>query len=85
MARGGHPGKGCWIDIMRRRSSIWLLLVLATTAPSAPAAEPEARTIFWNQLQPVVEFEDPFEKLDTNQLIDLSILARVEDLEERGY
>ena len=68
---------------MRRRSLIWLTLLVATTSQWSPAAEPEARTLSWNQLQPVIEFEDPFEKLDPNQLIDLSILARVEDLEKR--
>lgn len=59
------------------------MLLIATAAPSPLQAEEKVRTVSWDQLQPRIEFEDPFEKLDPNQLIDLSILARVQDLEER--
>lgn len=60
-----------------------LTLLLATTPSWSSAVEQKVRTISWNQLQPVIEFEDPFEKLAPNQLIDLGVLARVEDLEQR--
>ncbi len=65
-------------------SPLFFLGLLIATATAGPlAALPEARTVSWQQLQPQTEFEDPYEKLDANQLIDLSILARVQDLEER--
>ena len=42
------------------RRAVSLAVLVATTATVAIAGEPEARTISWQQLQPVVEFEDPF-------------------------
>ncbi len=69
------------MNLMKRFCSIGAMLLIATASPLH--AEQKARTISWQQLQPVVEFEDPFEQLTAEQLIDLSILARVAELEKR--
>ena len=67
---------------MKRSPSICLGFFIAIAIAGPLEAEAEVRTVSWQQLQPQAEFEDPYEKLDANQLIDLSILARVEDLEK---
>lgn len=67
------------MNTIKRFCSIGLMLIFA----SSLYAQNEARTISWRQLQPVVEFDDPFEQLTPDQFIDLSILARVAELEKR--
>jgi hypothetical protein len=41
------------------------------------------RKVNWDDLKATVEFEDPFEKLTEEQLMDLGIIARVQSLEKR--
>jgi hypothetical protein len=43
----------------------------------------ELRKVSWDDLKAVFEFEDPFEKLTEEQLMDLGIIARVQSLEKR--
>ncbi len=70
------------MNSMKRFCSTGLMLLFATGFASSLHAQQKARTISWRQLQPVVEFEDPFEQLTPDQFIDLSILARVAELEK---
>ncbi len=60
------------------------LLVLCLTATSAiAAAQPAPRQIGWADLTVRVEFEDPFEDLTPEQLMHLSIYARVTGMQEQ--
>ena len=45
--------------------------------------EKKPRKVAWDDLKATFEFEDPFEKLTEEQLMDLGIIARVESLEKR--
>lgn len=64
-----------------------LLLVGALIGPlSAEDAKEDAkeiRKVSWEDLKAVFEFEDPFEALREEQLMDLGIIARVDSLEKR--
>jgi hypothetical protein len=44
----------------------------------------DARQLGWEDLTIKVEFEDPFEKLTSEQLMELSIYARIQMLEKAG-
>jgi len=41
------------------------------------------RSVAWDDLKATFEFDDPFEKLTEEQLMDLGVIARVQSLEER--
>ena len=67
-----------------------LLLVGALLAPLAAedvkkesTGTQELRKVSWDDLKAVFEFEDPFEKLTEEQLMDLGVIARVQSLEKR--
>lgn len=63
-----------------------LILVIASiwaVAVGIAAAADEPRDISWDDLKAAVKFEDPFEKLTEEQLLDLGIIARVQSLEAR--
>jgi hypothetical protein len=47
-----------------------------------PLQGQEAQRINWPDLAPVVEFEDPFEALPSNQLQSLSIVARIQEMQK---
>lgn len=55
-------------------------LLLAGAATASPAKE-----LGWQDLTIKVEFEDPFEKLDRGQLMDLSIYARIQRMMDSGF
>jgi hypothetical protein len=44
----------------------------------------DTRQLGWEDLTVTVEFEDPFEKLTSEQLMELSIFARIQMLEKAG-
>lgn len=69
-------------DFMNQSVTILLLLVQTAICPWLFGSETEPQTVPWDELQPDFKFNDPFEALEPEQLIDLSILARVEDLEK---
>jgi hypothetical protein len=60
-----------------------ILSILLITSLLA-IAEP-VRELGWTDLTVEVEFEDPFEKLDRDQLMNLSIYARIQRMIEAGY
>lgn len=66
-----------------------LLLGAGLQAPLGAEEEKEAapvqdpRKVGWDDLKATFEFEDPFEKLTEEQLMDLGVIARVESLEKR--
>ena len=43
-----------------------------------------ARDVLWTDLKAEFTFEDPFEELEEEQLLDLGIIARVQSLEKRS-
>ena len=45
----------------------------------------EARELGWQDLTIKVEFEDPFEQLEYDQLMNLSIYARIQRMMQNGY
>jgi hypothetical protein len=66
-----------------------LLLGLGALSPSGaeevkvPAGKDAVRKVSWDDLKADFEFEDPFEKLSEQQLMDLGVIARVQSLSER--
>ena len=60
-----------------------ILSILLITSLLA-IAEP-VRELGWTDLTVEVEFEDPFEKLDRDQLMNLSIYARIQRMSEAEY
>ena len=60
----------------------FLLLAACLTVPAEPPVAPEARVVGWDDLTVKVEFEDPFEALTEEQLMKLSIYARVKTMKE---
>jgi hypothetical protein len=57
----------------------WALVLLCALC-ALPVAASQVRQMTWDDLRPVVEFEDPFAKLTTGQLQNLSIVARVREM-----
>jgi hypothetical protein len=49
-----------------------------------PAFATTVRELNWDDLKPVIEFDDPFEKLTRDQLYYLGIVARVRQMQENG-
>ena len=58
-----------------------LVAGIQTTLHAEDATPP--REVHWEDLQAPFEFEDPFEKLTEEQLMDLGVIARVQSLEKR--
>ena len=52
-------------------------LVMLCLLLAVPVLASQVRQMTWDDLKPVVEFEDPFTKLTTDQLRNLGIVARV--------
>ena len=67
---------------MRRHFTRGLILLCVLCA--VPVVASQVRQMTWDDLKPVVEFEDPFTKLTTDQLQNLSIVARVRQMEAAG-
>jgi hypothetical protein len=72
-----------------KRNRMWLLIlgfsiVLCAQASGAPAKTKAPRILGWKDLKVKVEFEDPFAALSEEQLMRLSIYARVQGLQKRG-
>lgn len=63
------------------KKSILCILVLGLVV-TAPAGD--ARELGWTDLTVKVEFDDPFEKLTRDQLMELSIYARIQRLGKAG-
>lgn len=61
-----------------------IVCVLALGLTVGVLAEP-TRELGWKDLEVKVEFEDPFEKLDPDQLMNLSIYARIQRMIEAEY
>lgn len=62
-----------------------LTVLLLTTFILVPAnASTTVRELNWDDLKPVIEFDDPFEKLTPNQLFYLRTIARTRQLENNG-
>jgi hypothetical protein len=59
-------------------------LILLCVLCAVPVVASQVRQMTWDDLKPVVEFEDPFTKLTTDQLQNLSIVARVRQMEAAG-
>jgi hypothetical protein len=62
-----------------------IIILSAVICLRVLAVEEPARELGWTDLQAKVEFEDPFEKLDRGQLVDLSIYARIQRMIESGF
>ena len=62
---------------------VWFAALGCAQAEATPEAEDFPRKVGWEDLKKTVEFEDPFEALSEEQLLDLGIIARVESLEKR--
>lgn len=64
--------------------TIGLILLVAGIQATLSAEETKApREVNWEDLQAPFEFEDPFEKLTEEQLMDLGMIARVQSLEKK--
>ena len=66
-----------------RRQVTWGLILLCVLC-AVPVVASQVRQMTWDDLKPVIEFEDPFTKLTTDQLQNLSIVARVRQMEAAG-
>ena len=66
-----------------RRQVTWGLILLCVLC-AVPVVASQVRQMTWDDLKPVIEFEDPFTKLTTDQLQNLSIVARVRQIEAAG-
>lgn len=64
-----------------RRATVTLIGALLLAPCHAEEAEP--KVLSWDQLKAEFKFEDPFEALEEEQLMDLGIIARVQALEKR--
>ena len=60
------------------------LAIVLTVFLMAPAFASTVMELGWKDLVPVMEFDDPFEKLTEEQLHHLGIIARVRQLREMG-
>jgi hypothetical protein len=67
---------------MRRRVTWELVLLYVLCA--VPVVASQVRQVNWDDLVPVFEFEDPFEKLTPDQLENLATVARVRQAEAAG-
>ena len=68
----------------KMKTPVKIGLALLCVLCALPVAATQVRQMTWDDLKPVVEFEDPFEKLTTDQLQNLSIVARVRELKAAG-
>jgi len=59
-------------------------LILLCVLCAVPVVASQVRQMTWDDLRPVVEFEDPFTKLTTDQLQNLGIVARVREMKAAG-
>ena len=60
---------------------VFSLLILSISAPSIAI---QFKQIGWQDLIKKIEFEDPFEALTSDQLVDLGLVARVRQLQASG-
>jgi hypothetical protein len=58
-------------------------ITLFTLLAVACLADDKFRSITWETLSPKVEFEDPFANLETEQLMNLGMIARIRGLMKR--
>jgi hypothetical protein len=63
---------------MRRHFTRGLILLCVLCA--VPVVASQVRQMTWDDLKPVVEFEDPFTMLTTDQLGNLGMVARVREM-----
>ena len=61
-----------------------LTVLLLTTFFMIPANASTVRELNWDDLKPVIEFDDPFAKLKPEQLSNLRIIARTQQLQKNG-
>lgn len=59
-------------------------LILLCVLCAVPVIASQVRQMTWDDLKPVVEFEDPFVKLTPDQLDNLGTVARVRQAEAAG-
>ncbi len=65
------------------RNIVWAILFLCLIIIISPAASEEYNQVNWEDLRVKIEFEDPFDDLSTQQLSDLSHVARLRETEQR--
>lgn len=61
--------------------AVFSLLILSISVPSVAL---QFKQLGWQDLVKKVEFEDPFEALTSDQLVDLGLVARVRQLQASG-
>ena len=66
------------------RKAKFLLLILSLIIFSLPAFATSVKELNWDDLKPVIEFDDPFEKLTPDQLFYLRTIARTRQLQDNG-
>lgn len=69
---------------MRKLIAKLAVLSLLILSISAPSIALQFKQIGWQDLIKKVEFEDPFESLTSDQLVDLGLIARVRQLQASG-
>jgi len=69
---------------MQDKMSNILTVLLLTAFFLAPANASTVRELNWDDLKPVIEFDDPFEKLTPDQLSYLRTIARKRQLQDNG-
>ncbi len=62
----------------------FILLVFSLIVLTIPAFASTVRVLNWDDLKPVIEFDDPFEKLTPDQLFYLRIVGRTRQLQNNG-
>jgi hypothetical protein len=55
-------------------------MILLCVLCAVPVVASQVRQMTWDDLKPVIEFEDPFAKLTTDQLGNLGMVARVREM-----
>ena len=69
---------------MRKRIHEMTIVLLLTAGLISPAVAFPFQQIGWQDLIKQVEFDDPFEALTPDQLLDLSSVARMRELQAQG-
>jgi len=62
----------------------FILLVFSLIVLTVPAFATIVKELNWDDLKPMIEFDDPFEKLTPDQLFYLRIVARTRQLQDKG-
>ena len=61
-----------------------LFVILLSLVLALPVTASQVRELNWDDLKPVIEFDDPFKQLTSDQLYYLGTVARIRNMNENG-